>query len=217
MNLVFFTEPVPEPRVRRYAERELAAAEPGARIAFLNRLASYNARAGKLVCRASPDDRFVSALLDCRPLSPSLLPPPLRAHDYRQPGEAVVAEQTVGFLVGKSWGKNQNFTAIYLDLELLTGQLVRVLVSESGSYDWRKAPLHYLFALSFSVSPRGWLRVNCLEEPLLPLALLEEHLPGEEHALFYHQQTWQNRRLVVRKDPKKGGRSPAGSGEQKME
>ena len=198
MNLVFFTEPVPEPRVRRCAGQELAAAEPGARIDFLSRLASYNARAGELVCRAGPDDRFVAALLDCRPLSPGLGPAPLRAYDYRGPGDAAVAEQTVGFLVGKSWGPNRYYISMYLDLELLTGQLVRVLVSENGTYDWRRAPLHYLFALSFSVSRQGWLRVSCLEEPLLPLALLEQALPGEEHALFYHQQTWQNRRLVVR-------------------
>ena len=72
-----------------------------------------------------------------------------------------VPAQTVGLLVWKSWAKAfRNISAIYLDFELLSGQLVKVIYFEKGTYDFRHAPINYLYALTFTVSGKGYLNVS---------------------------------------------------------
>lgn len=202
----------------RSALAELLEAPPETGLAFLQTLMAYNDRQQENLRAGAYPGAVEASMLACRPMSINLYQ---LATENEPKGFAcnVVAHesvpaQTVGVLVWKSWAKAfRNISAMYLDFELLSGQLVKVICFEKGKYDFRHAPLNYLYALDFSVSGKGYLNVSCQDEPESPLELLRLTFPDVNHAYFYEFQAWTPRALIG--EAKKKGSGVVEAGEAK--
>lgn len=184
----------------RSAFAELLAAPADTGLSFLQTLMDYNERQEENLRAGEYLEAVAESVRACRPMSINLYQ---RATEHEPKGFAcnvvaheAVPAQTVGVLVWKSWAKAfRNISAMYLDFELLSGQLVKVIYFEKDSYDFRHAPLHYLYALDFSVSGKGYLNVSCQDEPEPALEALTLAFPEANHSYFYDFQAWQSRSL----------------------
>ena len=197
----------------RSALNELLAAPPETRLAFLQTLMAYNGRQEENLLMGAYPEPVEASILACRPMSINLYQL-ATAHEPKGFACNVVAHeevpaQTVGLLVWKSWAKAfRNISAMYLDFELLSGQLVKVIYFEKGAYDFRHAPINFLYALDFAVSNKGYLNVSCQDEPESPLELLRQAFPDVDHSYFYDFQAWTPRALVGEVKAKKKATKP---------
>lgn len=197
----------------RSALAEVLAASPETGLSFLQTLVGCNDRQEENLRAGAYPGQVEASILDCRPMSINLYkeatPNEPKGFACNVVAHEDVPAQTVGLLVWKSWAKAfRNISAMYLDFELLSGQLVKVIYFEKNKYDFRHAPINYLYALDFTVSGKGYLNVSCQDEPESPLELLRLTFPDVDHSYFYDFQAWASRPLIGEAKAKKKAIQP---------